>query len=237
VGNHKVFSVVRIPSQEEEKRRAFSRQRQQLQAHRLSLASMGRSLMLLQGHRQSNNWWRGAHWQRLQEELPPWLIERLCVYHKLIESVEEQLKGMIKEMEAKAPEKLPKGFGALTHEQIESEVCDWNRFKKWRQLGGYSGLTGGVSARGEQLADLSITKVGNRRLRTSLIELSWRMVFYQRGYWLVKKWEKILLNPKAHARRRKQVIVAFARQLFIDLWKWKTGRATPESLGWVMAAS
>jgi transposase len=228
---------VRVPSPEEEQRRARSRQRQQLRVERLSLASMGRSLMLLHGYRQSNHWWKGPQWERLQQQLPLWLIERLSVYHKLIEGIQEQVKLLVKEMTAKAPEKLPKGFGALTHEQIESEVCDWSRFKKWRQLGGYSGLTGGVSASGEQLADLSITKVGNPRLRTTLIELAWRMVFYQPGYWLVKKWQKVLLNPKAHSRRRKQVIVAFARQLFIDLWKWKTGRATAESLGWVMAAS
>ena len=27
---------------------------------------------------------------------------------------------------------------------------------------------------------------------------------------------------------------AFARQLLVDIWKWKTGRTTPEQLGWVM---
>jgi hypothetical protein len=36
-------------------------------------------------------------------------------------------------------------------------------------------------------------------------------------------------------RRRKQAIVAFARQLLVDLWKWKTGRATPAALGWKMS--
>ena len=193
--------------------------------------------MLLHGHRESNGWWRAIHWERLQQQLAPWLIERLSVYYKLIEGVQEQLKPLVSQMRASAPQGLPKGFGTLTYEQIESEVCDWNRFKKWRQIGGYAGLTGGVSGSGEQLADLSITKVGNKRLRSALIELAWRMVFYQHDYWLVKKWAGVLLNPKAHARRRKRAIVAFARQLFIDVWKWKTGRASPQSLGWVMAAT
>jgi transposase len=126
-------------------------------------------------------------------------------------------------------------MGERSWEQVESEVCDWSRFKDRRQVGGYSGLTGGVSGSGEQLADLSITKAGNKRLRTTLIELSWRMVFFQPGYWLVKKWRTVLLNPKAHGRRKKQVIVAFARQFFVDLWKWRTGKVTPQSLGWIMA--
>jgi transposase len=112
---------------------------------------------------------------------------------------------------------------------------DWANFKNRRQVGSYSGLTGGVSASGEQSADLSITKAGNRRLSSCLIECAWRLVFSQPGYWLVKKWRGVLLNPKVHTRRRKQAIVAFARQLLIDLWKWKTGKTTPEQLGWQMA--
>ena len=50
----------------------------------------------------------------------------------------------------------------------------------------------------------------------------------------LKKWKSVLLNPKAHARARKRAIIAFARQLLIDLWRWQTGRRTPEQLGWVM---
>jgi len=59
-------------------------------------------------------------------------------------------------------------------------------------------------------------------------------LLYQPNYYLVKKWKSVLLNPKAHARARKRAIIAFARQLLIDLWRWQTGRRTPEQLGWVM---
>ena len=79
-----------------------------------------------------------------------------------------------------------------------------------------------------------LTKAGNRRLRTDLVELAWRLLLYQPKYYLVKKWKPVLLNPKAHARARKRAIIAFARQLLIDLWRWQTGRRTPEQLGWVM---
>jgi transposase len=78
------------------------------------------------------------------------------------------------------------------------------------------------------------TKAGNKRLCTELVELSWRLLLYQPDYYLVKKWQAILLNPKAHRRARKRAIIAFARQLLIDLWRWKTGRRTPEQLGWIM---
>ena len=94
-----------------------------------------------------------------------------------------------------------------------------------------------MSASGQSAADLSITKAGNKRLRTELVELSWRLLLFQPQYYLVQKWKHVLLNPKAHARARKRAIVAFARQLLVDLWRWKTGRKTPEQLGWVMTGA
>jgi transposase len=233
-GNKKAFSVVRVPSEEEEKRRLLPRQRQQLRETRLSLASMGRSLLLLHGRRHRNHWWKPMLWKQLQPTLPEWLLNPLRIYQELISKVQEQLMVLDQSLKAKAPAQRPKGMGVLSWEQVESEVCNWTRFRTRRQVGGYAGLTGGVSGSGEKLADLSITKAGNKRLRTTLIELSWRMIFFQPDYWLVKKWKQVLLNPKGHVRRKKQVIVAFARQLFVDLWKWRTGKVTAESLGWIM---
>jgi len=233
-GNPKAFSVVRVPTEAQEQKRALSRQRDQLRRKRLSFAAQGRMLLLSQGYRRSNSWWHGAIWDKLKNEVPAWLLAQLETFQRVIESVDKEVKSLSVTVAQQAPQPLPKGMGALTHEVIEREIKDWNHFQNRRQIGSYSGLTGGVSASGERSADLSITKAGNRRLSSCLIECSWRMVFKQPGYWLVKKWSGVLLNPKAHLRRRKQAIVAFARQLLIDIWKWKTGKVTPESLGWQM---
>lgn len=233
-GNLKAFAVVRVPTPEQEQKRGLSRQRGQLKRQHLSLATQGRMLLLGQGYRESNHWWKKDRWEGLQTRLPGWLIERLESFVRLIQKVQEELQVLTDKVREKAPAVLPRSLGELTHEVIEGEVKDWNHFKNRRQMGSYSGLSGGVSGSGEQSADLSITKAGNRRLSTCLIECAWRMVRGQPDYWLVKKWRGVLLNPKIHARRRKQVIVAFARQLLIDLWKWKTGRVSPESLGWIM---
>ena len=233
-GNTKSFSLVRVPTPEQEQKRALSRQREQLRRHRLSLAAQGRMLLLGQGYRQSNYWWMGRNWEPLRPLLPAWLSSQLEVFIRLIESVDREVRQLGQEVEKAAPEHLPVGMGKLTYQIIEAEMKDWNHFTNRRQVGSYAGLTGGVSGSGEQSQDLSITKAGNRRLSTSLIECAWRLLIYQRDYWLVKKWAPVLLNPRAHARRRKQAIVAFARQLLIDLWKWKTGKVSPERLGWAM---
>jgi transposase len=233
-GNAQSFSVVRVPTVEQEERRAQSRQREQLRRERLRLAAQGRTAMLLQGIRQNNSWWKPENWRGLQERLDPALVKRLAVYRRLILEVDKEIDQLTEAITQPAVMPQPKGLGQLTHQILEREVGAWDRFRNWRQVGSYCGLTGGVSASGESRADLSVTKAGNRRLRTALIELAWRMVAYQPEYWLVKKWRHVLLNPKAHTRRRKQAIVAFARQLMVDLWRWKTGRTTPEQLGWHM---
>jgi len=234
-GNLKSFAVVRVPTPEQEQKRGLSRQRGQLKRQHLSLATQGRMLLLGQGYRESNHWWKKDRWEALQIRLPGWLIERLESFVRLIQKVQEELQVLTDKVREKAPAVLPRSLGELTHEVIEGEVKDWNNFKNRRQMGSYSGLSGGVSGSGEQSADLSITKAGNRRLSTCLIECAWRLVLQQPDYWLVKKWRGVLLNPKAHVRRRKQAIVAFARQLLVDIWKWKTGRTTPAALGWKMS--
>lgn len=233
-GNQKAFSIVRVPTEAQEQKRALSRQRDQLRRKRLSFAAQGRMLLLSQGYRWSNSWWQEARWENLKNEVPAWLVGQLEVFQRVIEFVDKEVKLLTVTVAQKAPQRLPKSMGALSHEVIEHEIKDWNYFKNRRQIGSYSGLTGGVSGSGERRSDLSITKAGNRRLSSCLIECAWRMVLKQPDYWLVKKWRGVLLNPKVHLRRRKQAIVAFARQMLIDIWKWKTGKVSPESLGWQM---
>ena len=233
-GNHKSFSIVTVPSEIIEQKRARKRQRQQLRQQRLSMAAQGRCLMLLMGRKESNNWWKLDRWEFLKELVSTHLLEQLEIFRDLILVVNKAVQDLSKRIEADAPKVLPKGMGRLTHENIETEVRDWNRFSSRRAIASYSGLTGGVSSSGESRSDLSITKAGNRRLRTELVELSWRFLLYQPDYYLVKKWGFVLNNPKAHSRARRRAIIAFARQLLVDLWRWKTGRRTPEQICWIM---
>ncbi|MCU0772394.1 MAG: IS110 family transposase [Verrucomicrobia bacterium] len=237
-GNKRMFSVVRVPTLEQEQRRAWTRQRKQLQAQRLSLASQGRSLVLTQGVAIDNLWWQESRWKRHLGRLASWLMEHLEVFRKVILVLDEQIEQIDKKIQAQRKARAqskPKYAGDNSLEVIEAEVGDWNRFGSWRKAGSYCGLTGGVSASGQSHCELSITKRGNRRLRTALIEMAWRLALHQPDYWLTKKWAPIL-NPKAkaHRRSRKKAIVAYARALFVDLWKWKTGRITVEQLGWQM---
>ncbi len=113
------------------------------------------------------------------------------------------------------------------------ELCTYERFKNRRRIAGFTGLCGGVSASGDYHLDLSINKAGNPRLRALLIELAWRMIYYQPNYTGLRVWKK-LGGSAAAKSRRKRALVATARQLVIDLWRWQTGRVAPEQLNWQM---
>ena len=60
-GNRKAFSVVRVPSEEEERERALSRQRGQLVRERQRLQAMGRSLLEMHGIHVTGKWWKGRN--------------------------------------------------------------------------------------------------------------------------------------------------------------------------------
>src|SRR5437016_11774779 len=46
--------------------------------------------------------------------------------------------------------------------------------------------------------------------------------------------QKYLARLKHGASLKKKIAVALARQLAIDLWRWRTGRATAAELGWTL---
>jgi len=236
-GEKEALAVVMVPSLEMEQRRAVTRQRSQLAKVVRSLAAMGRGFCLLHGHRIRGSWWKARSWGLLQKDLPPWMVEHLERFRPPMLSAEKEIAVLTKGIQQAAPPELPAGLGQMTYEQIEREVVDWNRFHNRKEPGSFAGLCGGVSASGQTHRDLSLTKHGNRRLRAILIELAWRMVFFQPNCHAVARWKALLRSPNGHARRRKQLIVAVARQLLVDLWRWRTGQTTPEKLGWVMRAT
>ena len=181
-GNLRAMSVVRVPTAEEEQRRGLSRQREQLRRERQRLAAQGRSLCLTQGIRLRGEW--------STQKLPSRMVgPRLDVWRKLIAAVEEQLDALTKQVEALAPKVRPKGLGPLTLGMLLAELCNWSRFKNRKQIGSYTGLCGGVSSSGLSHCELSITKAGNARVRWSLVELAWRMVFYQPQSKAVQRWK------------------------------------------------
>ncbi|HEY0724029.1 MAG TPA: IS110 family transposase [Pyrinomonadaceae bacterium] len=231
-GNTRELAVIRVPSEEEEQARHVSRQREQLVHHRQKLEAQGRSLLINHALPAPAHWWKEQTWNRLRKHLPEWITLRLEVARPALLSLEEQINALTSELEAAAPATLPRGLGKLTSVVLTREICDWQRFKNRRAISSYTGLCPSEHTSGSKRIPGSVTKRGNPRVRSALVELAWRMVRFQPQYPPVQKRLAVLAKgSRAIGAVRKKAIVAVARRLAVDLWRVQTGRCTSAQLG------
>ena len=230
-GNVHALAVVRVPTVEQEQRRAQTRLREQVRQTRQRLEAQGRSALLIEGIRQTGRWWESKRWGTLRMTVPGPLAERLELLRELIELAHAKVEQLTATIAAAAPKRLPRGMGALTHEQLDREVGDWSRFTNRRQVGSYTGMCPGEDSSGLRHRQGSINKHGNPRVRHMLVECAWRVVWFQPGYKPLQRWKAVLRNPSAPGSARKKAIVAIGRRLAIDLWRIKTGRVKAEEVG------
>jgi transposase len=98
------------------------------------------------------------------------------------------------------------------------EFFAWRRFRNRRQVGALAGLTPTPHQSGESNQELGISKAGNRLVRTIAVEIAWS--------WLRRQPESELsrwYNAKfghGSSRLRRIGIVALARRLLIELWRY-----------------
>lgn len=172
-GHEKALSIVRIPSPQEEERRARGRLREQLQRELRRVQAIGRSLLLNWEMPVRGRWWRQLSWPGMVKAIPKWVIQQLESWKPIAEAIEEQLGKIEAELRAGAPRQLIFGEGELTHELLARELIDPKRFRNARQVGNYFGLCPSESTSGQRRRLGAITKHGNPRLRRLLVELAW----------------------------------------------------------------
>ena len=229
-GNGDALALVRVPSEEEEQKRAIHRQREQLVKARKRLEAQGRSLMVNHGIEPVNKWWKKRTFAALG--VPAWMKELLGNSQPILLALEEKIHALSVQLQGAAIAKQPRGLGLLSSVVIDREIGNWARFKNRRQVGSYTGLCPGEYSSGDTRVQSCVTKHGNPRLRTALVETAWRLVRFQPDYRAVKKWRHLLAKGAlATKAARKKAIVAVARQLAVDLWRIRTGRLSAEKLG------
>ena len=228
-GNQEAFCVVRVPTEAEEQGRSRSRQRESIQKEKQRLAAQGRSHALYYGAHLEGAWWTGSLWKELV--VPPIVLELLEPLRRLIQALEQELKTLTQALTDAAPEQLPMGLGKLTYEVLEREVADWNRFGNRRQVASYTGMCPREDSSAQRRFQGAINKHGNPRVRTVLVEASWRLVQYQPTYKPVARWLPQLAHPKTTRAKRKQIVVAIGRQFSVDWWRVRTRRCQAADLG------
>jgi transposase len=235
-GNTRALQPVRVPTEEEERERSQSRQRDGLSKERKRLENQGTSAARYYGLSLPAEWWKPKKFEKLRQELPVFFVELIAPWQRLLLVINEELKAATVKLEQARPRELPVGFGALTATILDREICDWDRFNNRRQVGSYTGLCPRENSSGGRHQQGSITKHGNPKVRHVLLETVWRMFHFQPDYKPICHWrDRIRQGMPLTGARKKKMAVAIARELAVDWWRIQTGRIKPEDVGLKMA--
>ena len=232
-GQRHELRPIRIPSAAEQQRRELGRQREFWKRELRRLENHGRALRIEFEHETLPAGWAGPRkWKQLGKECSEFVRGQLEPVMQQMRSCKAQLDRLSQQIEAcVGEEKIPTGLGSLTVALLDGEMCDWKRFPHRKAVGSYTGCcpsehsSGGVQRFGH------IDRHGNPRVRMLLVEAVWRLLKWQPDWHARRKW---LAKLKHGQSLKKKIAVALARQLAIDLWRWRTGRATAAELGWVL---
>jgi len=248
-GNTTALRLVRVPTLEQEMSRRQARERNNYRKERQRWIARGRSLLHTMGISRPGRWWELEPNQQLKqmvsEQYGQGIADQAWVeldhYLEFIQLAAKHLDEATAKLKQAAKEKQAvrvKGIGLLSSEMLDREVGDWSRFSNRRQIASYTGLCPGEDSSGDSRISLSIDKHGNPRLRTMLVELAWLLPRYQPNYKRLSRWRWVF-EPKSKAppAMRKKAAVALARQLAVDLWRLRTGRANPQDLGLSLRAA
>jgi transposase len=229
-GQKDELKVIRIPSRSEQQRRELGRQREFWKRELRRLENHGRALRIEHEHESLEGGWAGPRkWKRLGPQCSEFVRSQLEPVVEQVRATKAQLDRLSREIEALVgAEKIPLGLGALTVSLLEGEVCDWHRFINRKAVGSYTGCCPSEHSSGGIQRFGSIDRHGNKHVRTLLVEAVWRLLKWQPN-WHARR--KYLAKLKVGASLKKKMAVALARQLAIDLWRWRTGRATAAELG------
>jgi transposase len=234
-GQRDELRVVRIPSRAEQQRRELGRQREFWKRQVRRLENHGRALRIEHEHETLEAGWAGPRkWKRLAPQCSEFVRGQLQPVMEQIRTAKANRDRLTREIEALVKEQIiPVGLGALTVSLIEGEVCDWQRFNKRKAVGSYTGCCPSEHSSGGVQRFGAIDRHGNKHLRVLLVEAVWRLLRWQ-PQWHAR--QKYLARLKHGASLKKKIAVALARQLAIDLWRWRTCRATAAELGWRVAS-
>ena len=247
-GEPKVWSVVRVPSVAEEDDRRLHRERDRLINERVQHVNRIKGLCAVHGiydyePLRSN---RLARLKQLRtgdgRELPQRLTAEVVRELQRLELVLKMIKTIEAERDAIAVSKISththakkiqdlvklKSIGPEIATALVGEVFYW-RFNGRHQVASYVGLTPSPFQSGSLNHDQGISKAGNPKARTIMIELAWLWLRHQRNSPL-SVWFRERVGT-ARGRIRRISIVAVARKLLIALWRYlETGMVPTDAV-------
>jgi transposase len=239
-GEPRVCAMVKAPTPKEEDRRRLCRERKVLIAERVRHVNRVKGLLFSQGisgyeplrrdRRERLDTLQTGDGRLLPDHLKAQVrreLDRLELLLDQIKAVEAErdvlLAAMLLDIKGIGPE-----FAAI----LWSEGL-FRHFDNRRQVASYAGLAPTPWQSGSVDREQGVSKAGNPRLRTTLIQLAWLWLRHQPQSALALWFEERV--RRNGGRLKKKTIVALARKLLIALWKYVTAGVLIE--GAVMKAA
>ena len=248
-GEPRVCAMVKAPTPEEEDRRRLCRERKVLIAERVKHVNRIKGLLFSQGVSGYEPLRRNRR-RRLDElttgdgrTLPIHLktqiireLDRVELLLDQIKQVEAERDALLAAQQAAMPAPAAmlldiKGVGPEFVAVLWTEGL-FRHFDNRRQVAAYAGLAPTPWQSGSVDREQGVSKSGNARLRTTLIQLAWLWLRHQPRSALAL-WFKERVSRNG-GRMKKTTIVALARKLLVALWKYVTAGVVIE--GAVMKA-
>ena len=241
-GEPRVCSMVIAPSAEEEDERRLCRERKTLIGERVAHVNRIKGLLFAQGIRDYAPLSRNRR-KRLEEArtgdgrpLPPHVKKQIERELDRLETVLDQIKAVEKERDRVLFPPAPKagcgeaptsGARRLTDYRgiaEHSAATVWSEglsrdFSNRRQVGAYAGYAPTPWRSGSIAHEQGVSKAGNPRLRTTMLEVAWLWTRHQPQSALTR-WYFARLGDHPTKARKKTAIVALARKLLVALWKY-----------------
>jgi transposase len=241
----KVWSVVRVPSIAEEDARRLHRERDRLVSERVQHVNRIKGLCALHGIYDYQPL-RPQAMARLEQlrtaegiSLPPRLkseikreLQRLELVVEMIATLEAERDAIVEDeasthVNAKKIQNLHKlkAIGPEFATVLVGEIFHRD-FNNRRQLASYVGYAPNPFQSGNVAHDQGISKAGNRKGRTTGIELAWLWLRYQPDSDL-SVWFRTRVGT-LKGRVRRIAIVALARKLLVALWRYLETGLVPQ---------
>lgn len=243
LGDRKVWSVVCVPSPEEEDRRQMHRERYALKKERNRTMNRIRGLLATQGIRlgsgisltdrelASIRLWDGSFLPgRLRNRLKrEW--EHVTFLKNQLAELEREQSDEMRRAEEPDLEKIKglqtlRGIGGISSWVLVREFFGWRKFNNRKEVGSLAGYTGTPYDSGTGKKEQGISKAGNRHIRNVAVELAWSWIRFQPDSVITQWFNKRFAN--AGKRGRKVGIVAVARRLLIALWRFLEWGVIPD---------
>ncbi|MGH6961161.1 MAG: IS110 family transposase [Dongiaceae bacterium] len=245
-GDRHLGRMVVVPSVGEEDARRPGRERRRLLGERTAHNNRIQGLLAthgIYGYRPL----RAERWARLAalrcadgQSLPVQVREEIVRELHRLEFVDAQIAALEKQRAAdiaaapaddgavrqlKALLQL-RGFGMEFSSMLVREVY-YRQFANRRKVGSYVGLTASPFRSGGTDHEQGLAKAGNRRARSTAIELAWLWLRHQPDSAL-SRWFHARLDATKSRRMKRILIVALARKLVVALWRYLTIGLLPQ---------